>query len=298
LIENTEVFWSQISEFVYSFGPRIAGAIIVIALGYLVATWSIKHLTRPIAIWLKRPALVKPTLTAVKYLIIILFILIALRIVGIELTNLLLSATILSVIVGVIVAPVAANFISGAFLLSDRPYDVGDLIYIPDIDRTGFVREITVSYTRILTLEDTSLVVPNRRMRDRDVENFTQGDLRIKRTFEFEISYESDLDLARELAAKAAAEVDGVITKQKRVTLMSTYYPLQPQTRVKEFADNGIKLEVVYWLETPYYLKGMNSKVAYNIYRKLTENDIEIPYPHRQITFDKPIDRDGVRDSE
>ncbi|OUJ19011.1 Small-conductance mechanosensitive channel, MscC family [Methanonatronarchaeum thermophilum] len=275
------------SEAIYSVGPRFILAIVIVVVGYVVAKWSIKHFTRPIAVWLKRPALVKPALTALKYLILILFILLALRVVGIELTNILLSATIISVIVGVVVAPIAANFISGAFLLSDRPYDVGDLIHIPDLDRTGFVREITMSYTRILTLEDTSLVVPNRRMRDRDVENFTQGDLRIKRTFDFEVSYQSDLDKAREVATNAAAEVEGVITDRERVTLMSTYYPIKPQTRVKEFGESGIKLQLVYWLETPYYLKGMNSKVAYNVYKKLIENDISIPYPHRKIIMDQ-----------
>ncbi|WGI17346.1 mechanosensitive ion channel family protein [Methanonatronarchaeum sp. AMET-Sl] len=292
MIENTEYLWSQISEAAYAFGPRLITAIVVVLIGYILAKWLVKHFTRPIAIWLKRPALVKPALTAIKYLIIVIFILIGLRIVGIELTNILLSATIMSVIVGVVVAPIAANFISGAFLLSDRPYDVGDLIHIPNLDRTGFVKEITMSYTRILTLEDTSLVVPNRRMRDRDVENFTQGDLRIKRTFDFEISYDSDLDKAREVTKKAAGEVEGVITKQKRVTLMSTYYPITPQTRVKEFGDNGIKLQTVYWLETPYYLKRMNSKVAYNIYKKLMENDIEIPYPHRQIIMNEDKTRE------
>ncbi len=270
-----------------TYGPKILIAILVIALGVYIANKSVKYLGRPVAKYLKRPPLIKPALQIIKYLIILLAILASLAVLGVELTGLFLSATVLSVIIGIVVAPIAANFISGAFLLSERPYDIGDMIYIPEIDRTGFVEDISISHTRITTLENTYLVVSNQRMRNRDVVNYTSGDIRIRRILSFEISYESDIEVAIKAAEESAEETRGVISKGGKISIMSTYYPLNPKAFVENFGESGIEISLMYWLKNPYYIKGMESKIYKKLFKKLKTENIEIPYPHRQLLFDK-----------
>ncbi|OKY77219.1 MAG: Small-conductance mechanosensitive channel, MscC family [Candidatus Methanohalarchaeum thermophilum] len=277
-------------SFLKNSGIKLLVAIAIVLIGYLVAKKTVKYLGRPVAKWLKRPELIKPFLRLLKYLIIFISILVALNVIGVNLEGILLSATVISVIIGIVIAPIATNFISGAFLLSERPYEVGDLIYLPNLDETGYVKKITISHTKLTTLEKTSLVVPNQRMRETDVINYSADDLRIRREIPFTISYDSSIEEAKKIATKSAKEVDGVISQESNISIMYKSYSLYPTVLVEEFADSGINLKLRYWLKNPYYLPSKHSKVSEKLFENLKESKVEIPYPHRVVLSKKESD--------
>ncbi|WP_238709278.1 mechanosensitive ion channel domain-containing protein [Natronorubrum halophilum] len=106
--------------------------------------------------------------------------------------NVLLSFTVLSLVVGAVLAPVGRSYISGLFILVHRPYEVGDMIELVDREERGYVADITLGYTRIYTLENSFLVVPNETMRERDVRNLSSQDERSRLSLEVCVTYEGE----------------------------------------------------------------------------------------------------------
>jgi len=142
---------------------------------------------------------------------ITLSLLVGLWAIGFRFTDLLVG-TAVSAVIGIILAPLVGNFINGVFILADQPFEIGDMIELEN-GTTGFVEDITIRYTKIFTLDNTFLVVPNGTMRERDVTNYSAEDERTRRTIEvLVVTYESDVSEARRLIiGRAARDCDAVI---------------------------------------------------------------------------------------
>jgi small conductance mechanosensitive channel len=206
---------------------------------------------------------------------------------GVELSDLVLSATILSAVIGVILAPVASDIVGGFFILANRPYEVGDMIELVDREESGHVIDVTLRYTKIRTLENTFLVVPNSTIRERDVVNLSADDERTRVSIEFLVTYEGDLKEARELLEDAAAETDGVIEGGPGISMGDTKYPVQPRAFIASFADHGVLLELNFWVERPYLPRIMRSDIHEAVWDRLDDADVEIAYPHTHLLFDE-----------
>ena len=63
------------------------------------------------------------------------------------------------------------NFIAGLFLLAARPFKVGDYVRIGTVE--GIVREITINYTKVLTMGNNTVSISNIQILDRDITNYT-----------------------------------------------------------------------------------------------------------------------------
>lgn len=142
-------------------GPDLVAAAIVLIVGWWISKKAVKLAGRPVSMWLRRPSLVKAVLRGIRLMILFITVLIALSILQVELSGVLVSMGIVSAIVALVLAPFVSSWISGFFILTDRPYEIGDMIYIPGMDVTGFVKEITMRYTKVVTLDNSFLVMPN-----------------------------------------------------------------------------------------------------------------------------------------
>ncbi len=269
-------------------------AAIIIFIGYRASKIVVKYIGRPISRWLRRPSLIRATLRLTKYSIIFISILIAARIVfNISLISVVLTATVFSAVLGVVLAPLVGDIINGVFLLTDQPYEIGDLIEL-DTGHIGFVQDITVRYTKISTLNNTFFVVPNYKMREKDVENYTAEDKRTRQSLEVVVTYESDTKTAQNIMEEAAREIPEVISFNRKVRIGTIDYPTHPHTLIKEFSDNGIELQLRYWLYKPYYKERVKAKIREKIWNKFNENNIKIPYPHSHIVFDETSGLDNI----
>ncbi|WP_255168766.1 mechanosensitive ion channel family protein [Natrononativus amylolyticus] len=220
-------------------------------------------------------------------LVVTVAVLVVLGIFGVELSELVLSVTILSVVVGVILTPVASDFVGGFFVLANRPYEVGDMIELVDREESGHVVDVTLRYTKIRTLENTFLVVPNSTIRERDVVNLSADDERTRVSIEFLVTYEGDLEEARELLEDAAAETEGVIDGGPDIAMGKTKYPARPTAFVESFADHGVRLDLNFWVERPYLPRVMRSNIHETVWEKLEGANVEIAYPHTHLVFDE-----------
>ena len=281
-------------EFVGSYlPPWIPGELIqaVLAVLVLVVTYYLSKgvkqvLGRRIARRFNRPSVTRTVLRGIQTAVLVIGGLVALQVLGVRIGNIVLSVTVFSAVAGFILAPIIGSVINGLFILSEQPYEIGDMIYLSDRDVYGFVEDITLRYTKMFTLDNTFLILPNGSMRERDVYNFSAEDSRTRLKLDVLVTYESDIPEARQLIEESARTVDNVISGGPDIRVGSARYPAGPRCYIDSFADHGVNLRLRYWVTEPYKLLTARSNVQTAIWERLPDADVEIAYPHSHLFFD------------
>lgn len=273
-------------EYVPIFLYRIVAAIVVIAVAYYISRLARQVFGRRIARRFKRPSVTQTILRGIQFLIVLTAVLTALSFFGLGFGNIALSVGVFSAVTGIILAPIIGNIISGVFILSEQPYEIGDMIELEDTDTKGFVEDITLVYTKIFTLDNTFIVLPNGTMRERDVINYSAEDARVRLTIDVGVTYESDIEKAREQMEAAARAVDGVIKGGPDIRIGSARYPAAPACYIREFGDSEVLLRLRFWASEPYKQMTLRSNVLTGVWDRFDEHGIEIPYPHTHMVFD------------
>jgi len=265
---------------------NIGESLIVIGLAIVVSRLLVRLLGRRVAQQFRRPSLTRTALRGIRASVYIFALLTILNIYGLRLTDIGLSVAIFSAVVGVVLAPILGSLISGMFLLADQPYEIGDMIELVDTGQRGFVEDITLRHTKVFTLDNTFLVIPNGEIRQRDVVNYSAEDSRTRLSLDVLVTYESDIAVARSLIEAAAREVDNVIAGGPDIRVGAARYPASPTVYINNFADHGVLLTLRYWVTEPYKLLAARSKVQTNVWRRLEDANVEIAYPHSHLYFD------------
>ncbi len=262
-------------------------AVIIVFIGWYIAKAVVRLAGRPVARRFERPSVARTVLQGIRILIITGAVAVGAQVLGFRLNELLLSVTVFSAVLAVVLAPIVGSFISGLFVLADQPFEIGDMIQLVDEDIQGYVDDITLRYTKLFTLDNTFIVVPNSTIRDRDILNYSAEDERIRRDIDIVITYESDLDKAQNVIERAAREVDAVVDGGPDIRISRVRYPARPTCYIVAFGDHGIQLRLRYWVERPYRLLQVESDVQKQIWEALADTDIEFAYPHSQLVFDE-----------
>ena len=273
-------------EYVPVFLYRVVLAVALVVFAYYLSQLARQVLGRRIARRFKRPSVSRTILRSMQILILLGAVLTALSFFGLGFGNIALSVGVFSAVVGIILAPIIGNVISGVFILSEQPYEIGDMIELEDTDTKGFVEDITLIYTKIFTLDNTFIVLPNGTMRERDVINYSAEDTRIRMTLDVGVTYESEISVAREQMEAAARSVDAVIKGGPDIRVGSARYPAAPTCYIREFGDSEVLLRLRYWASEPYKQTTVRSNVLTAVWSRFDEHDIEIPYPHSHMVFD------------
>ncbi|MFC4437654.1 MULTISPECIES: mechanosensitive ion channel family protein [Natrialbaceae] len=291
------------------FAVQLVLAALVLVIGWYLSKLVVRITGRTIARRIERPSVTRTALRGVRASVLVLTLVVVARILGVGDTQILLSVTVISAVIAVVLAPLVGSFINGLFVLADRPYEIGDMIEVTDEGHKGFVEDITIRYTKIFTLHNTFIVIPNSEIQQRDVINYSAEDERTRISLEFEVTYESDLESARSLAERAARSVDVVITGGPDIRIGSARYGAAPACIIQEYGDNGVMLELFFWVQHPYKQAVARSAVQTAIWERFADADVEFAYPHRhhvfnehsgiaQMAFDEPRpDRSSVDSS-
>lgn len=205
-----------------------------------------------------------------KALLLLLAVLIALPMVGIDLTTLSVFGGALGVGLGLGMQKIASNYVSGFIILLDRSIQIGNVI---NVDRfRGEVLQINTRYTVLRNLTGVESIVPNEMLVSSVVENETYSNSRVRLALPVQVGYESDLELALHILTQAAAAHPRVLAEP------------QPQAFVSAFADSGINLELGVWIADPQQgTQAVRSAINLQIWREFKRAGITIPYPQREI---------------
>jgi small-conductance mechanosensitive channel len=268
-------------------GWQYVAAAIILVVGYFVSRYVTRLVGRPVARRFRRQSVAQMALRSIRLSILFVSSVAAANVLGLEFGNIVLSVTVFSAVLGIVLAPIVGSVISGLFVLADQPYEIGDMVELED-GRRGFVEEITIRYTKLFTLDNTFLVIPNSGIRDRLVTNYSAEDERIRLSLDVLITYESDLDRARRVMQRAAANCDDVIEGGPDIRIGSARYPARPTTLIESFGDHGVVLRLRYWARKPYKIPSVRSQVQQRIWDSVNEDgvDVEFAYPHQHLVFD------------
>ena len=210
---------------------------------------------------------------AARTVFLILAVLVALPAVGIDLTVLSVFGGALGVGIGFGLQKVASNYISGFIILLDRSVRIGDLVTVDG--QYGEVSQINTRYTLLKALDGTETIVPNETLITHTVVNHSLSKPNVRFVLPVQVSYDADLEQAQTLMLEAANVQDRVILDEPDNV---------PKVFLKEFADNGILLELAVWIRDPS--EGQNnlrSDINWAIWRRFKAAGIEIPFPQRVV---------------
>ena len=268
-------------------GHRLLAAILVVAFGVWLSKLLVRLLGRPIARRFARQSVAQTVLGGVRGLTIGIALIVAASLVGLRIGNVVISVGVFSAVVGIILAPIVGNVLNGIFVLADQPFEIGDMIELNDGTR-GFVDDITIRYTKIFTLDNTFLVVPNGNIRERDVTNYSAEDERTRLSLDVLVTYESDIPAARRLIERAARDTDDVIEGGPDIRVGSARYPASPGCYIADYGDNGVLLRLRFWVKKPYKILTVESGVRTRVREAFATADerIEMAYPHQHLVFD------------
>lgn len=157
-----------VPEYLVFPGWQLVLAALVLGLSVGLSKYVVRLLGRPVARHFRRQSVAQTILRFVRLSIILTGGGVAAGILGFELGNIVLSVTVFSAVLGIVLAPIVGSIINGVFVLADQPYEIGDMIELDNGTR-GFVEEINLRYTKVFTLDNTFLVMPNSNIRERDV---------------------------------------------------------------------------------------------------------------------------------
>jgi small conductance mechanosensitive channel len=278
----------RVVQFFQEFPGTLLLAAAVVVVGWYVSGVVVEYLRRPMNRRFDRPSVARTILRGTRMFLIVGTVLVALTVLGFRPGDLLVSVTVFSAVLGLVLAPIVGSVVNGLFVLADQPYEVGDMVGIPDLrgGTLGFVDDITLRYTKVFTLDNTFLVVPNSTMRERDVVNYSAEDERTRMSIQLLVTYESDVEAARRLMERAARDVEAVITGGPDIRVGAARYPAGPTCYVEEFGDDGILLNLRFWAKRPYKQLTVTSRVNERIWDAVGGSDVVVAYPRRHHVFD------------
>ncbi|WP_375137277.1 MULTISPECIES: mechanosensitive ion channel family protein [Halostella] len=295
VLQSTVVRWLRDNVPGYLL-DTVAAALILVA-GWYVSKLAVRLLGRTVARHFRRPSVTRTVLRSVRTAILLVTVSVAAVQIGwFRPGDVLISVTVFSAVIGVILAPIVGSIINGLFVLADQPFEIGDMIELADRGERGFVEDITLRYTKMFTLDNTFIVIPNSTVRERDVINHSAEDERTRLALTIQVTYESNVERARNLMERAARDVDDVISGGPNIRIGAARYPASPTCYIDEYADSGVNLTLRYWAKQPYKLLTVRSKVNERLRASLADaEDVAIAYPHQHLVFDETSGTADVR---
>ena len=244
--------------------------------------WSVGKITGFLEQHLKsrRALSVSNRTLVIKLLQIFLYIvafLLTLDILGIDLTALAVFSGALGVGLGFGLQKITSNFISGLILLFEKSVKSTDMVEMAD-GTYGIIKQISARYTLIQTYDGKEIMVPNEDFITQQVINWTHSDSRGRLEKTIGVAYGTDLKKARELIFEAINEHPDTLSDAEN------------QCNLVEFGDSSINFLMRLWLND--FSKGRRrvmGEVLMAVWEKFEANNIEIPFPQRDLNFKGPM---------
>ena len=203
---------------------------------------------------------------------------------GVNVAALVAGLGIAGIALGFAAKDTLENFISGVTILLDRPFEIGDWVQV-DGDY-GQVAELTLRSTRIRTLSNRTVVVPNLQMINHSISNFSvRGDaMGLRVEVPFGIAY-------KERPAEARKVVLPLVEGDDRVAS----HP-EPEVVVTKLNDSSVDMALRIFIKDAGNENPLRFHYTELIREALREADIEIPFPHLQLFIDeaKAFEGEGV----
>ena len=263
----------KISEILnYSVGNftvgKILSAVVVFVVCYLILRVMMRLFTRILSRVNMDETLRKILLAAIKLILYFLLAMVVIDTLGVSVTSLLAAFSVVGLAASLAVQDSLSNLASGIMLLVTKPFKIGDYVEIDEV--SGTVKMISLIHTRITTIDNKMIYVPNSKIIATKIVNYTQQE---KRRVDLEISasYDAPIETVRQSLLEAVSAV-GLFSDT----------PAPPFAAVLSFDESSIRYVVRAWVKTEQYWDAYFALLE-QIKAAFDKNGVEMTYNHLNV---------------
>ncbi len=266
-IIDFEEIYTQITDLITTWGPKVVGAIAVIIVGRIAAGWSRQGLRRVLD-RSKMDATLAPFLSSLAYYLVLAFsILAALQLLGLQTTSLVALLGAVALAIGLALQGTVSDIASGAMLLAFRPFSVGQYVEIGGTE--GTVDGIALFTTTLNTQDNVRIIMPNSSVWGQMIKNYAANDTR-RVDLLIGVSYADDLSKAKAIIEQVLAADDRVLAEPA------------PVVAVYELAESSVNLVVRPWCKREEYWK-VRWDITQRVKEELEAQGCTIPFPQQDV---------------
>lgn len=258
----------KILKFFDKYGPTMIASLLILVLGLLISKLIVKITAKA----LKKSRL-DPTgnaflLSLLKALLYIFVVIMTLSKMNVPMTSIIAVLSAAGLAVSLALKENLSNVAGGFILMFSRPFKVGDYIRIEDSE--GIVDEISIMYTKLLTIDNKAVMIPNAKVSNSTITNYTVEDKR-RLEHHYSIAYSADFD-------KACEVIRGILRSDKR----ALNSPDAPLLVMNGHNDSSIDVMLRVWVNQSDYW-GLYWDLYKNVKSGFDAAGIEIPFPQLDV---------------
>lgn len=208
-------------------------------------------------------------------------LIVALKHFGYDILSLLTALGIGSLAIGLAAKDTLANMISGFTLMIDRPFRIGDRIQLTS-GKTGDVVDVGLRSTRIRTVENTLLIIPNSELCNSTVHNMAFPDRKSQGRIAVGVDYDSDPEKVKKILVEAAQDDPDVLAEPK------------PESYFTSFGDSSLQMSLLFWVTDYTKVFPVTDRLNAEILSRFARSGVVVPYPTRKVV----LEREGICPTE
>lgn len=193
---------------------------------------------------------------------------------GVQVGPLLASLGIAGIAIAFALQSTLGNIFGGISLIIDKTIKKGDIISL-ESGELGTVHDVGIRSTKILTLDNDIVTIPNGKLADSRIKNISQPDLSTRVNIDFGVEYGSDIEKVKQTALNAIKKINGIIKKP------------EPCIWFMEMGEFALKFRLLFWIEDMQKKWDIQSDAVTIIYADLNRAKIGIPFPTRTVYLKK-----------
>ena len=166
------------------------------------------------------------------------------------------------------------NFAGGIMILVFRPFKSGDYIQAQGFE--GIVTEVNIVSTKLTTVDNKCVVIPNGSLSNGTINNFSQNDIR-RLSWNVDVEYGSSSDLTKEVMLE-------LMKNDKRILTAADGAPADPFVALSELSSSSVKFVMRAWVRAEDYWD-VNFDMNESIYKELPKKGIMFPYQKLDVTI-------------
>ncbi|MCD7741797.1 MAG: mechanosensitive ion channel [Ruminococcus sp.] len=263
----------KLTQGIAEYLPNILYALIILGVGYLIIRLVVKSLKTVFArsnhidktAWSFLISLIRAAL----YVILCVMVLSQLQV---PMSSIVAALGTAGLAIGLALKDSLNNVAGGFILMFNRPFKVGDYISINDSE--GTVSQISILYTKLLTIDNKAVMIPNGTVCSATITNFTQEEKR-RLQLDFDVAYDSDFHKAEKILLDIASSSPLVLDT-----------PDEPYIRMSEHSASSIRIMIRVWVKSEDYWE-LRCSMLEMVKDAFDREGIEIPFDQLDVHFDK-----------
>lgn len=205
----------------------------------------------------------------IKYLVYLIALVVAMDTMGVPVKGFLLGSTALFLGLGLGLQDTFKDIVSGVVILVERTVSAGDIVEINGI--VGEIKDVGLRTTRVLTRDDIIILVPNQKLINDQVINWTQNQMPTRFNIEVAVAYGSDTRLVESLLIAQAQDHPDIVKDSK------------PTVQFTNFGNSGLAFRLYFHCEEMFRIERVKSDIRFAIDDAFRQNGITIPFPQTDV---------------